>query len=434
MLLIYTPKLTARLEYAFRLVFHEVLGTDYSVTSDAGSFDRATGYRLIYDKEHTGESIRIIPCGLKTETGIREQDLNPGTWEDMPVIFSNENPGIPFDLFAAVFYLVSRYEEYLPFDPDEHGRFPAGSGIAHKCGMLRLPIVDLWCVRLAQTLGIEEECPNIREEHAAFRLTVDIDQPWLYRHKGGLYSAGALLRDLLTLNFSGGWERISVLLRMRPDPGDSYDYLLSQQRELSHPIKFFVLCRGKKEHDKNRSVGRRGFKTLLRRLDGKGQLGIHPSYASHTDKRLLKEEIGLLSKILGREISTSRQHYLKLRFPETFRELIYQGITEDYSLGYSTKTGFRSGIARSHNFYDLGEEKETGLRLTPLIIMERTLKDSLGFGPEEAIEEFRYYNGQIKRVGGEFVCLWHNDAVSDRGEWRGWRRAFEEMINIQESI
>jgi len=433
MLLIYTPKITSRLEYIFKLVFQEVMGIRHTVTSDLESFRNADGHKLSYGEEDSGDILRILPSGLMTETGTTEQDLRPGTWEDLPVLFSNEDSVIPFDLFSAAFYLVTRYEEYLPFSPDEHGRFPAEAGIAWKCGILRLPVVDLWCIRLAQELGISAECPNIRNEHTQFQLTVDIDQPWLYRYKGPLYSAGAILRDFLTLNFTGGWERIRVLLHLSPDPGDSFDYLLAVQKKLARPIRFFILCRGKRKHDKNRAVGRRVFKKLLQRLDENKQLGIHPSYASHAHTSLVKEELSRLGKILGREITASRQHYLKLEFPETYRELISLDIREDFSLGFSSKTGFRSGIARSHNFYDLGREENTGLRLTPLIIMERTLKDSLGFGPAEAISEFSYFNEQIRKVGGEFVVLWHNDAVSDLGEWIGWRKAFEEIIKMQAS-
>ena len=36
-----------------------------------------------------------------------------------------ENSALPFDVFAAGFYLLSRYEEYLPHIKDRFHRFPA---------------------------------------------------------------------------------------------------------------------------------------------------------------------------------------------------------------------------------------------------------------------------------------------------------------------
>ena len=46
-------------------------------------------------------------------------------WKGLPVFFqTTSDSDIPFDVFAASFFLVSRYEEYLEFQPDAHGRFP----------------------------------------------------------------------------------------------------------------------------------------------------------------------------------------------------------------------------------------------------------------------------------------------------------------------
>lgn len=220
-------------------------------------------------------------------------------------------------------------------------------------------------------------------------------------------------------------------MHLSPDPGNTFDYLLEAQEKLDSPIHYFVLCRGRREYDKNRAIGTNNFRKLIQKLDLNKAVGIHPSFASNEEKNLLEEEIFFLKNLLGREIKTSRHHYLKFSFPETCRQLIKQGIKEDYTLGFSAHTGFRTGIARSYNFYDLKLEEETKLRLTPLIIMDRTLKDSLAYSTSQASQEFAIYSRQIKDVGGEFVCLWHNDALSDSGEWKGWRRVFENLIENQ---
>jgi hypothetical protein len=54
----------------------------------------------------------------------------------MPVFCQRQIGDLPFDPLAATFYLVSRYEEYLPFIPDEHGRFPAKQSFAFSNGFL----------------------------------------------------------------------------------------------------------------------------------------------------------------------------------------------------------------------------------------------------------------------------------------------------------
>ena len=55
---------------------------------------------------------------------------------------------LPFDIFAASFFLVTRYEEYLDFKPDKYGRFPAPASHLHsEMDFLEIPVIDLWARR-----------------------------------------------------------------------------------------------------------------------------------------------------------------------------------------------------------------------------------------------------------------------------------------------
>ena len=101
-------------------------------------------------------------------------------------------------------------------------------------------------------------------------------------------------------------------------------------------------------------------------------------------------------------------------------------------MGYSSKSGFRAGLARAFNFFDLDTNLVTGLRVVPFQIMDRTLHTYKGISPDEAITEYEYYAQAVRNVGGQFVCLWHNDSLSDRGEWKGGKKVFEKMIVISQ--
>ncbi|MBN1951636.1 MAG: polysaccharide deacetylase family protein [Bacteroidales bacterium] len=429
MLAIYSVSSSPRLRYALKLIFHEVLGVEYREVNHAEDFRNFPGARINYSTKVFDSCLQLIPSGLLVENVIKEQEISQGKWDELPVLYCMEGGFIPFDIFSAVFYLSSRYEEYLSSQRDSHGRYQAEESLAFRNDFLRLPIIDLWCIKLADFLGIRHACKKIEPGNYRFQLTVDIDQPWLYLHKGAAYSAGALARDLLRFRFADLLSRIMTLLKLIPDPGDTFDYLEGKGRGLTYPIRYFALCRRKGDHDINRSLNRRVFKELLRRLDASKSLGIHPSYSSFSSGANLDEELKWLEETLGRKVTLSRQHYLLFSFPDTCRGLLARGIKEDYSMGYSSQTGFRTGLARSCNFYDLLKEEETNLRLFPLMVMDRTLKDYLKLSPEKALEEFEHYIDQIRAVGGEFICLWHNDALSDRGEWKGWRPLFEAVIN-----
>jgi hypothetical protein len=433
MIVLYTPEISSRITYSCNLIFKEVLGVEYSITNNIDTFLSFHGIRLNYSKTELGNSILIYPSGLLTETNISEWNPRSGYWEELPVIFANPDQNIPFDIFSAVFYLITRYEEHLPYKPDEYGRYAPENSVSFKNNFLRLPVIDLWCRKLVRKLSVYKDCPNIQTSNYRFQLTIDIDQPWLYKNKGVVYAVGSLVRELIHANLIGFKERFNVLTGQCPDPADTYELLSGIQKRLSDSIRYFLLCRNAGEYDNNRSVHRKSFHDLAKDLDRTNRVGIHPSYGSNQSSRLLSQEISYLSGVLNRDITSSRQHFLKLTFPDTYRNLINFGIKEDYSMGYGSLTGFRAGISRAFNFFDLPMNQETTMRIVPFQIMDRTLLSYMKLSAEEAIEEFTYYTEMIRKVGGEFVCLWHNEGLSDKDEWKGWRNVFLHVIDMNSS-
>jgi hypothetical protein len=87
-------------------------------------------------------------------------------------------------MFSAVFYLISRYEEYLPFEPDQYGRFEAGQSLAFRHHFLEEPIVDQWIEMFKSVLT--GKYPELHFPAREFRFisTFDVDRPWAYLHKG----------------------------------------------------------------------------------------------------------------------------------------------------------------------------------------------------------------------------------------------------------
>jgi hypothetical protein len=428
--IIYTDTINQRIEYVLHIVFNRVLGIEYRLTDSRSEFAGYRGPKINYSAGEATCNVQILPNGLLSESDIRLQDIRVTFWNNLPVFFQTQAPEIPFDIFSAVFYMVTRYEEYLPFIPDVHGRFRADQSLAFRNNFLRLPVVDLWCIELAGLLGIAGKCPNIHPSNYRFELTVDIDMPWTYRNRSLLCHLGPLMKELLLLRIKDFRNRLAVLLHLKPDPADNFHYIEETEKKLHRPVRFFALCRNRGTNDPNRSAGRKKFHSLLRQLDAKRTVGIHPSYVSSGFAPFMSEEIKYLENVLQRKIESSRQHFLRLSLPISYRNLIDDGITHDYSLGFAAQTGFRAGIARSFPFYDLQEEKTTGLMIHPFQVMDRTLLSYLKLTPDEAIEEYAYYAKIIHNVGGEFVSLWHNDSLGEFGEWKGWKKVFEAMIDM----
>jgi hypothetical protein len=212
------------------------------------------------------------------------------------------------------------------------------------------------------------------------------------------------------------------------DPFDTYDLQLQLQKEYALSPLYFILFAEYGEFDKNIPVNSREFQRLIKSLGDYAEVGIHPSFASNSSVKLLKIEIESLAKILNREITKSRQHFLKLNFPTTYRNLINLDITDDYTMGYASETGFRAGICDPYLFYDLDLETETKLRIHPFHVMDGTLKDYQQLSPEEALVRIKKMVDEVKAVNGTFISLWHNESLGNLDRWEGWQDVYLELL------
>jgi len=131
-----------------------------------------------------------------------------------------------------------------------------------------------------------------------------------------------------------------------------------------------------------------------------------------------------------KSIDKHRSHFLRLRFPNTYRELIKMGIKNDYSLGYSAVNGFRAGTATPFYFYDLLKEEITTLRVHPFIFMDTAMIDHLRLSPEEAEKVAMDLIDKVKKWGGEAIGIWHNYAMSERGQYAGWQQFFRNTMAL----
>jgi hypothetical protein len=181
-------------------------------------------------------------------------------------------------------------------------------------------------------------------------------------------------------------------------------------------------------NDKNISIENKEFRKLIKSIADEAEVGIHPSYNSNKFRNKLELEIKNLGKVIKRDISKSRQHFLKLTFPQTYQHLFENDITDDYTMGYASEVGFRAGTCTPFYFYNIDLEIETKLRIHPFQVMEATLFYYMKLSPEESIIEISNIIEEVKEVEGTFVSLWHNETLSNSKQWQGWTNVYENMI------
>lgn len=434
MLLIHIRKPSNRAVYIFHLIVHDLLGMDCELVSDTARFLAFEGPKLSYGDQPLADELFQQSAGLLFETGTGTGVPEILEKEGSRLIFPVTHPAsaFPFDLFSASFYLVSRYEEYGSGHRDRHGRFIPGESIACRLGFLGKPVVNQWAIKLAEVLRKRFPELPVADRKFAFLPTIDIDSAYAYRFKGIPRTFGGVALDIARGNLKDIRQRFRVLSGRERDPFDTFDYISDLHAKYHLRPAFFILLGNYGRNDKNLPFTNPRFRELVRSLAKEHEVGIHPSYASHDTPERLKTEITRLADITGREVTCSRQHFLRFELPQTFRDLTSLGIRHEFSMGYAQEPGFRAGICTPFPFFDLQEDKTTDLTIHPFQVMDGTLTDYKIYTPVQATSIITELIREVKAVNGSFISIWHNESLSDQKRWQGWRAIYEHLV--QEAV
>ncbi len=424
MLLIYSTQTTTRLQYICKFIFEEILGTAYSLTTHKESFEEYAGSKINYSNNRFSKNyFQLKPHLLLFEENIRQQNIACFGEGENKVFFTTEAGDYPFDIFAAAFYLISRYEEYLPHAKDIYGRYAHGNSLAFKENFLHIPLVNYWIKSFAEKLRAEFPGLIFKEQHFTFLPTYDIDIAWSYKQKGFLRNIGGFIK-------SPSADRIASLLAIKQDPYDSYTFLdgIHTLNTLT-PLYFFLMANKNGLYDKNILPDNKAMQQLIKAHAGKYNIGLHPSWQSYDTKKKIEQEKKTLENIAEKKITSSRQHYIKLNIPETYQQLILTGITADYSMGYGSINGFRASIASSFFWYDLSSEKITTLRIHPFCFMDANCFYEQKLSVAESYDELMHYFMECKKVFGTLITIFHNNFLGTDKIFSGWKELYSTFIS-----
>ena len=436
-MIIYAHTLTTRLRYIADFIGNEINGNPFfQLTSDVDLYRRSAQPKINYsDEVIVPDELLITPHLLLFEEGIKHQSVDCFELSGYKAFFRSKG-GYPFDIFAASFYLLTRYEEYLPHRKDEYGRYAHENSIAYREGFLHLPLINMWIRDFKRALQdtfplLHDEFRNANgNQRFSFLPTYDIDEAWSYKHKSFRKTAGGIARTF----FKGEWqqinERIRVLTGKQEDPYDAYQWMDQlHQRFNLHPRYFFIMADKNSGYDKNILPDKKAMGELIKRLTSKYAVGLHPSWQSGGDISLISKEKEKLEQLSGGKILSSRQHYIRLTLPGTYRLLIEAGIENDFSMGYGSINGFRASVTSAFFWYDLEKEIATRLRLYPFCFMDANSFYEQRLTPQEACEEMTRYAGIIRTVNGTMISIWHNSFLGSSPIYRGWKEAYEKFIS-----
>ncbi len=426
MLLIYAHITSARLQYITQFIFSSLHGTNCRITIDSEEFKNHDGAKLNYsDAPVAGKELWIKNVALLFEDTIHPQSINCFELNGNKAFFKTE-AGYPFDIFAAAFYLLSRYEEYLPHTKDSYGRYAHENSFAFKEGFLQLPLINIWSQQLV--LAIKKIFPSykVKEDGFSFVPTYDIDTAYSYLYKGFWRNAGRVLRLPHTF-----FERIAVLTGRKKDHFDCYDWLrqLHSKYQLD-PVFFFLVAEKNGPYDKNILPHKDAMWRLVKKHASKYTIGLHPSWQSGDKRHLLAAEKKQLEAMAEKGVTHTRQHYIRFNIPDDYVRLIDGGFTDDYSMGYGSINGFRASVATPFNWFNLLENKSTSLLIHPFCYMEANSYYEQQITPAEALTEMTHYLEICKKVNGTLCTIWHNNFLGTDPVFKGWKEVYEEFLRM----
>jgi len=376
MILVYSHKITPRLTYIFRQIFIRILELPVDFTSTIEKFVSHSGPKISYTLQPLGNEFFIASHDLLFQQGIQEVPIEVSNWSGLPAFFKlGKTSQLPYDVFAASFYLMSRYEEFLPHVKNELGAFLAYQSLASKNNFLEMPLIDLWAVRLKDKLHeFFSELPHVSWEKPKFQPIISVVNPYQYQKKSMLLKLADTMSSLWRLDFFAIIEQYMVLLGLQNDPHNNFDELDTLFKEFkASPLYFFLFAKNT-FYDRGVSTSNFSFRKLIKNTADLNQVSLLASYTSQKESKSLNHECDQFKKLIIKEIDSVRFNFGLLSASSGYYNLLEQEIQKDYSMGYMKEIGYRASTAVPFYFYDLNNDLQTSLKVYPIVADELGLR------------------------------------------------------------
>ncbi|NRA93854.1 MAG: hypothetical protein HRU26_14465, partial [Psychroserpens sp.] len=291
MLLVYTHKITPRVRYTFKHICTRILGIPVSFTTTVEDFIAHDSLKMSYTKTALSNEIFVRSHELLLEQGLSDIDISVQNWDNTKGFFSaGDKSALPFDIFAGAFYLLSRYEEYLPHVKDDYGRFVASESLAFQNNFLEQPVVDIWAYKLKKVLIDRFPDFNFPKRKFTLQPVIDVPMAYYFRNKGLIRTLGGIVNDLVQFRLKRLYQRLLVVANFKKDPHDTFEWIISKQKSSRFKFLVFFLIGDYSTFDKNISVNKKEFVSLIKSMADYCHVGLKASYFSLSNLNTLKKE------------------------------------------------------------------------------------------------------------------------------------------------
>lgn len=421
MLLVYVEKLTPRVQYIFRFIGKHLFEQPFNLTTDKNYYRATFGNKINYSlSEIEPGELYIRPVNLLFEQVLTEQDIKPFELNFHKAFFATEGD-YPFDIFAASFYLITRYEEALHAKNNPGQHFKPETSIAVRENFIDVPLVNIWISEFKTAL--ETRFSDLSFSRFAFHqiLTYDIRQAYKIRFAKGREKWNRLIGHLLKADFSSFNAENRIMKGKETDPYDVFEKLDGLHLYCRvRPYFFFNVSEQYISGNKTlaQEIGR-----LVQYYASNFRVGLLWNSRSTDDKEWMEV-------IADKKINSARHPEYDAATYEYYRSLIKEGIEDDFSMGYSSRNGFRASVCSSFFWYDLKNDEETALRIFPVCFRDLTAMAS-GLDAGAAYNQLMGYYNLVKKLNGLMVTSWSNELPPNDNSTGSWRKMFELFMKEQ---
>lgn len=414
-LIIFSSVLTPRIKYIFNFIFREILKAEIEFTGNSQYFLQSQHVKISYGEQPLGDEIFFKSTSILFSNKVNELNIKTTTFGEYQVPFPVESSALPFDVFAASFFIVTRYEEYLHQQKTDE-EFKSVNSYQYKWKILDRPIIDEWALLIKNFIRTKHPTINFVDKNFSsqpcinFSITPNAPKGFLRK-----------TRFIFSTVFSKDNSYLSSKLDQLTGLGINNETALTAlektiEKKKIEPVFFISFPKVAIEYIQANEVSQM--------LTNKSVGLLRPCASDKEKIDEIKNGISKLKKILPHQINLSSQQFETLKFPMCYLNLLNSGITTDYSMGYPDISGFRAGTCTPFNWYDLQLEKVTALLVKSYCLNDSSLIDMSFDNINKTLKE---YIDAVKFVNGQFVSNWELPHISNHLKYKKLQAAFNEM-------
>ena len=427
MVLIYCNKTSPRIEYTFDHIFKLILNKNFSITNSKSEFIDFKGCKFSYANAPISEELFFQSNGLLEENGLENPEITIFEWDNIKCFFKvGQKSAMPFDVFSAIFFLLSRYEEYMPHSCNKQSQFSHIESIAFKEDFLEIPLIDIWIEKLISVFKnkIKLKCKIDKNSQKALTI-MSLSRPFKYVNKYPFESFMIWFKNLINLNLWEVIEHLLVSLKIKIDPWEIDNSLKDLFLDSKNKVYFFFSFSSESFFRGETPKTNENFKKYIKEVHDNFEIGLLPSNNALKKIKTFELENLNISKLTHNKIDNILLQQGLKKISEDYKNSLSLDYANDFSMGYIDAFGFRASTCSSFFFYDLSNEIKTKLLVTPFVAHHRLINK---ISESEMIDKIQNFIEVSRKFSGNFSIILNNEIFENSFKNRKRRLNFISII------